>query len=284
MSSGGIGGGGGGGGAIAGNHVQHRVGRPGMRPAAWGATNPNWPATYSLVGYGDTPASQLAIEYRLERARFRQELGLTEDPWEFSEANVAVITYVDPADPRGTPRMIPMISSGGMIDGTRGEAHSEERLLAALQAQGIPIAWVTEVYTERQPCGANHHNCAHQLAQALAPTAQVTFSVEFGDDPASQQRGLEMLESNWEEQAARARENEMRGEGTVASDARSPEDMGGGSAMMAALHKQMQGDPVAQGILEGMARGEKIGEMRERLGVSQSVFDQARERLRDAVR
>lgn len=281
MSSGGIGGGGGG--AITGNHVQHRVGRPGMRPAAWGATNPNWPASYSLVGYGESPASQLAIEYRLERARFRQELDMTDDPWEFSTANVAVITYVDPTDPKGTPRMIPMISSGGMIDGTRGEAHSEERLLATLQASGIPIAWVTEVYTERQPCGANHHNCAHQLAQALPPNVPVTFSVEFGDDPASQQRGLEMLESNWREQTARAQENEMRGSGTVASDALSPEAVGGGSAMMQALHKQMQGDPVAQGILEGMARGQGIGEIRQGLGVSQGEFDKARERLRDAA-
>ena len=271
-------------GGIGGNHVQHRVGRPGMRPASRGATNPNWPQTYSLVGYGDTPASELAIEYRLERARFRQELGMTEDPWEFSEANVAVITYVDPSDPQQRPQMIPMISTGGMIGGMRGGDHSEERLLNALQASGIPLGWVTEVYTERQPCGEGHHNCAHELAQAL-PNVPVTFSVEFGNDAASQQRGLEMLESNFREQAERAQEHSMRGEGggQVASGGPAVDTHAGGGAMVTSLHQRFDGDPTAQGIIAGLAEGRTLTDIRAGLGVSQSDFDKARGRVQDAL-
>jgi hypothetical protein len=271
------------GGSITGNHVAHRVGQPGGRPTGQGSANPVWPGTYSVVGYGDTPASALAIEYRLERARFRQELGMTEDPWEFSEANVAVITYVDPSDPQQREQRIPMISTGGMIGGTRGEAHSEERLLAALERSGVPLNWVTQVYTERQPCGEGHHNCAHQLAQAL-PNVPITFSVEFGDT-ASQQRGLEMLESNWREQAARAQEHAMSGEGggQVASGDPAVDTHAGGSAMVTSLHGRFEGDPVAQGLIAGLAEGRSLTDIRAGLQVSQSEFDKARGRVQDAL-
>lgn len=271
---------------IVGNWVGRREGRPAQRPVAGLPGEPTWPETYSMVEYGGTAASELAIEYRFELAQMREDLGMTER--EFSEANIAVVTFVDPTDPQGTPVMIPMISAGGMIGGQRGGPHSEERLLAALQALGIPLAWVTGMYTERQPCGESGHNCAHRLAQAL-PGVPVTFSVEFDDTP-SQQRGLEMLESLWDEQLERRREEDVSGEGEELRDeADLPlDEAAGGTAMLALLHAQLRGDTAAQAVIVGGIREQTLKEIKaglkqEGVKVTGKQFEQGRATVRTAL-
>jgi len=261
---------------------------PGGRPAGRGGPNPNWPKNYSLVPYGETDASRLAIEMRIERNLFLQTLGYPQNTYAFSGMNVAVVTYRDEHDPSKL-HMIPMVSTGGTVGvgglPMPGGPHSEERLLATLQNAGIPLDRVVEVYTERQPCGEDHHNCAHTLAQALPKDAKVTFSVEYGD-AASQERGNEMLRSNWREQAARLREHDLsQGGGAVGIPAPglSPEAHGGGNAMIDALRRQVAGDAAALGILDGMQRGETQASMKERLNLTDTQFDKARERLRDAA-
>lgn len=239
--------------------------------------DPGWLPNYSMVAYGESPASKRAIEHRLERAAFRAQLGLSQDPWEFSEANVAVITYEDPETKKLV--MLPMISSGGMIDGNRGEAHSEVRLLAALQARNIPMSAVKEVYTERQPCGGTHRGCSHELQQAV-PGVSVVFSVEFANDAPSQARGLRALREDWEQQVIDRRDRELTADGTEGMGQRSPEDMGGGSAMVQQLREQFKSDPAAQQVIDGMLQGKTIGALRSQI----PGFDAARERVDAALR
>ena len=56
--------------------------------------------------------------------------------------------------------------------------------------------------------------------------------------------------------------------------------MGGGTAMVGQLQRQMEGDPAAQRIVQGLSEGKTIGALRKELG--SAAFDQARERVRDA--
>ncbi|KAF6570865.1 hypothetical protein JDW19_14240 [Paenibacillus polymyxa] len=56
---------------------------------------------------------------------------------------------------------------------------------------------VKRVYTEREPCVLGGHNCKELLANEL-PHAEVTYSVEYGGDKASRDRGNAELFSELE--------------------------------------------------------------------------------------
>ncbi|MEV4349019.1 LamG-like jellyroll fold domain-containing protein [Actinoplanes sp. NPDC049596] len=119
------------------------------------------------VGYGDDNLSRIAIQAR------------TDNNW-YNGRNVSVYQYED-AD--GTLQHLAVQSAG---------RHAERRAKDALEAQGLSMSSVKQIYTELEPCGPDYHNCNAWLG-ANAPGVPVTYSFGYGPDRAGRKEGINGL-------------------------------------------------------------------------------------------
>jgi hypothetical protein len=78
----------------------------------------------------------------------------------------------------------------GLVTGfSKGNGyHSEQHILDQLEAQGISPSRIRALYSEREPC----NSCGPKLAE-LAPEAQISYSVPWGQDRAIRQTANDML-------------------------------------------------------------------------------------------
>jgi uncharacterized repeat protein (TIGR01451 family) len=100
--------------------------------------------------------------------------------------NVAVFRY---QLPNGEVRTLAIDSARYTRGGGkhRGEGHSEERLDLILERWGIDPEWVTEIYSELEPCTLPGHNCKGMIKQTFPNLRGVYHSLDYpyehgGDD------------------------------------------------------------------------------------------------------
>jgi hypothetical protein len=92
--------------------------------------------------------------------------------------NVAVFRY---ELPNGEVRTLAIDSEPFSPGGGRhlGEGHSEERLEHILRKWGIEPEWVTDIYSELEPCSLPGHNCRGMLGKTFPKLRSVQHSLEY---------------------------------------------------------------------------------------------------------
>ena len=121
------------------------------------------------VPYGSTQLSQAAQAHRRQN-------NIT------GKTNVAVFEYVDE---KGNLQTLAMESN-------RGVGHAERRAAKALEEMGVPPDNVRSIYSELAPCNMPGGYCEGMIRRTF-PTADVSYSFEYGSDKESRTRGLDAL-------------------------------------------------------------------------------------------
>jgi hypothetical protein len=92
--------------------------------------------------------------------------------------NVAVFRY---KLPNGEERTLAIDSARYTKGGGKhaGEGHSEERLDLILERWGIDPEWVTEIYSELEPCTLPGHNCKGMIKETFPNLQTVYHSLDY---------------------------------------------------------------------------------------------------------
>lgn len=106
--------------------------------------------------------SQIAAEYRVQ-------YGIKD------ARNIAVVEYRD-----STGALRRAVAESDF----EANLHSEKIIDLNIKDMGIDKSQVTRIYTERQPCVMDGHNCT-QLINENYGNAQISYSFDFGADKAS---------------------------------------------------------------------------------------------------
>jgi hypothetical protein len=110
-----------------------------------------------MIPYNSTPLSTKLFQIRLAEG------------WEFKYGgNIAVAHVPGWNNPKTGDYVIGFSNGAG--------AHSEDRILAQLEAKGVSPSKIKALYSERSPCDV----CRPKLNEALAPGTPVTWSVPNG--------------------------------------------------------------------------------------------------------